>query len=115
MMSAILEIESTKAKARFASLPGQAKTRDVAITRHGHIQAYVLSPERYAHLSSVDRVGVAAMQNLEADFAGLVARMQSATHAQATERLATAPLETILAETKPDQALKKSRKGKKHA
>lgn len=97
-MSAILELESTKAKARFASLAKQAKTRDVAITRHGHVQAYVLSPERYAHLAAIDTIGTHAMQQLDQDFEALVARMQSGAHARAADKLASIPPDAVLAD-----------------
>ncbi|HEX7342506.1 MAG TPA: type II toxin-antitoxin system Phd/YefM family antitoxin [Rhodanobacteraceae bacterium] len=109
-MGTIIEIEATRAKARFASLPEQAQTQDVAITRHGHIQAYVLSPERYAALAAVDRVGADAMHKLDDAFAALVARMQSGSHARAATRLATAPLDTILASTQPAKPVRKPRK-----
>lgn len=114
-MGATLKIESTKAKARFASLPAQAKTRDVAITRHGRIQAYVLSPERYAHLSSVDHAGADVMRKLDDEFDALVARMQSTTHTRISERLATEPLEAIIADAASSKPARKPRKGKKTA
>lgn len=96
-MSAIVEIESTKAKAGFASLPERAKSGDLAITRHGRVQAYVLSPERYAHLAAIDHVGTDLMQTLDGDFESLVTRMQSPVHARAVQALVSAPLEIVLA------------------
>lgn len=95
-MNAILKVESTKAKARFASLPKQAQAQDLAITRHGRIEAYVLSPERYAHLASIARVGADTMAGLDADFDALVARMQTPAHTRAVARIASAPLEAVL-------------------
>lgn len=96
-MNAILKIESTRAKSRFAALPKQAKSRDVAITRHGHVQAYVLSPERYDHLASIDRAGEDVLDKLDRQFDALVSRMQSPDHRRAVDRIASAPLSTILA------------------
>lgn len=96
-MNAIVKLEATKAKARFAALPAKAQESDVAITRHGRIEAYVLSPERYAHLAAIDRVGGDVMQQLDADFEASVARMQSAAHARAIKRIASAPLDEVLA------------------
>lgn len=96
-MSAVRKIESTKAKSGFAALPRQAKSRDVAITRHGQVQAYVLSPERYDHLSSVARIGEDVMQKLDGEFDALVARMQTPVHRRAVERIASEPLSAILA------------------
>lgn len=111
-MSAILKIESTKAKARFAALPRQARDQDVAITRHGRIEAYVLSPERYTQLASVARVGADAMATLDAGFDALVARMQTPAHARAVARAANAPLDAILAPSAPS-VVKRARKSRK--
>lgn len=107
-MGTVLEIESTKAKTRFASLARQAQARDIAITRHGHVQAYVLSPERYAHLAAVDLIGTDAMQQLDQDFDALVARMQSGAHTRAADKLASASPDAVLA----DALATKPRKGK---
>lgn len=114
-MNAIIKLEATKAKARFAALPTQAQAHDVAITRHGRVEAYVLSPERYAHLAAIDRVGADALQKLDAAFAAQVARMQTVPHARATERLATAPLATILAAGLATPAARKLRSRKPRA
>jgi hypothetical protein len=108
-MNAILEIESTKAKAKFAALPAKAQAADVAITRHGRIQAYLLSPERYAHLAAVDKVGGDVLRNLDGDLNALVARMQSATHARAAERIASAPIAEILAASAKAKPARKAR------
>lgn len=114
-MNAILEIESTKAKAKFAALPTQAKAADVAITRHGRVQAYLLSPERYAHLAAVDKVGGDVLRNLDDDLDALVARMQSAAHARAADRISAAPLADILAAGVKPKPARKQRKRKASA
>lgn len=111
-MNAILEIESTRAKAKFAALPTQAKAADVAITRHGRVQAYLLSPERYAHLSAVDKVGGEVLRSLEDELDARMARMQSAAHARAVDRITTAPLTDILAAGRKAKPARKPRKRK---
>jgi len=114
-VSTVFKIESTKAKSGFAALPRQAKARDVAITRHGQVQAYVLSPERYDHLSSIARMGEDVMQKLDNEFDALVARMQTPAHQRAVERIAAEPLSTILASGALAKPPRKNRYRKKSA
>jgi PHD/YefM family antitoxin component YafN of YafNO toxin-antitoxin module len=114
-VNAVFKIESTKAKSGFAALPRQAKSRDVAITRHGQVQAYVLSPERYDHLSSIARIGEDVMQKLDNEFDALVARMQTPAHRRAVERIASEPLSTILASGALAKPARKIRARKKSA
>lgn len=114
-MNAIVQLEATKAKARFAALPAKARTHDVAITRHGRIEAYVLSPQRYAHLAAVDRVGADVMAKLDAGFDAQVARMQTAAHRRAVDRIASAPLAEIVAAGTQVKPARKSRPRKRRA
>lgn len=114
-MSSVVKIESTRAKAHFASLPTQAQNGDLAITRHGRVQAYMLSPARYAQLAAVDRVGEDVMHKLDGDFDALVARMQGAAQARIVKRTAAAPLDTILAAAPPSAPARKPRRRKQAA
>jgi len=96
-MSTVTKVEATKAKSGFAKLPAQAQANDVAITRHGRIQAYVVSPDRYTSLVSTSRVAEEPLKKLEDEFEALVARMQGESHRRAVRALETLPLSEILA------------------
>lgn len=96
-MAHVIQIESTRAKAGFSRLPSEAAVNDLAITKHGAIEAYVLSPSRYRRLIALDLAGAEPLQRLEAEFHELVAGMQTPEHAAAADRLATDSLENILA------------------
>ncbi|MGH8191976.1 MAG: hypothetical protein ACREP2_11070, partial [Rhodanobacteraceae bacterium] len=100
-MPSTIEIEATKAKTRFAALTGEARRRDVAITRHGRIEAYVLSPERYGYLTAVADVGEDVMHDFRDRFDALYRRMQTQTQTRAMARIAAAPLAEILAAGAP--------------
>lgn len=95
-MKNLVKLESTKAKAAFAKLPARAASSDVAITRHGRIQAYVLSPDRYTSLVSVAEVGADPLRKLEDEFKALVEGMQKPAHRRAVHELGTLPLGEIL-------------------
>lgn len=94
----VVKLESTKAKAGFAKLPERARNGDVALTRHGRIQAYVLSPDRYASLVGIAEVGKDELQKLDEEFEALVARMQTPRQQKAIQAIATLPLSEILAQ-----------------
>lgn len=95
-MRSIIKLESAKAKAAFSKLSSQAASSDVAITRHGRVQAYLLSPDRYTSLVSVAEVGADPLQKLEDEFKALVEGMQKQPHRRAIEKLRSLPLEEIL-------------------
>src|SRR5688572_29739353 len=98
MTMTVLKVESTKAKSGFAHLPAQARSNDVAITRHGRVQAYVVSPDRYQSLTAVAEVDRDALQRLQDEFDTLVAGMQGTAHARAVDAVERLPLGRILAE-----------------
>lgn len=93
----VVKLESTKAKSGFAKLPARAKTGDVAITRHGRVQAYVLSPDRYQSLVGIAEVGKNSLEKLDDELDALFARMQTASHRKVVHALETLPLSDILA------------------
>lgn len=105
-----IEIEATRAKTRFAALTGEAQRRDVAITRHGRIEAYVVSPQRYSYLAAVADVGEDVMRDFQARFDALSRRMQTRAQARAMERIASAPLPEILATSAPARRAAPKRK-----
>lgn len=100
-MSSIIEIKATKAKTRFAALAGEARRRDVAITRHGRIEAYLVSPERYSHLTTIADIGEDVLHDFQARFDALYRRMQTRAQARAMERMTATPLAEILAVSAP--------------
>jgi PHD/YefM family antitoxin component YafN of YafNO toxin-antitoxin module len=93
----VVKVESTKAKGEFARLPKRARASDVAITRHGRIQAYVLSPDRYQSLVAIAEVGKDSLEKLDDELDALFARMQTASHRKVVHALETLPLSDILA------------------
>lgn len=93
----VVKVEATRAKSTFAKLPARARASDLAITRHGHVQAYVVSPDRYRALVSASSLGKGALQKLDDDFEAMVAAMQTSAHQKAVKSIETLPLEQILA------------------
>lgn len=93
----VKEVEATKAKAAFAELHAGVGSADIAITKHGNVQAYMVSPQRYRLLNALGASRQRdALSRLDSDFDALVARMQDETHRSAVDAIATLPLDHIL-------------------
>ncbi len=92
----MVKIETGKAKATFSEIKKRAQTQDIAITRHGKIEAYLISPDRYSSFVSIAEVGPDPLRKLEDEFKALVAGMQTPVHRRAMRKLRTLPLEEIL-------------------
>lgn len=93
----VVKVEATKAKSTFAELHARAQTVDVAITKHGHVQAYLVSPRRYRLLDAVSGSGQTTLRKLDEAFDEMFARMQQEPHRKAVEAIEAMPLSTILA------------------
>jgi PHD/YefM family antitoxin component YafN of YafNO toxin-antitoxin module len=94
----MLKIETGKAKAAFSEIKKRAQTQDIAITRHGKVEAYLVSPERYDRFLAVSEASPDSLKKLEDEYFAMFERMQTPAAARAYHALATKPLEEILAE-----------------
>lgn len=92
----IVKVEATRAKSSFAELHARAQRTDVAITKHGHVQAYLVSPNRYRLLEAVSGPGQTTLRKLDEAFDAMVVRMQQEPHRKAVEAIETMPLSKIL-------------------
>lgn len=92
----MFKIETGKAKASFSEIKKRAQTQDIAITRHGKVEAYMISPDRYSSFVSISEVGPDPLRKLEDEFKALVAGMQTPSHRRAMRGLRTLPLREIL-------------------
>lgn len=99
----MLKVETGKAKANFSAIKKRARTQDVAITKHGKVEAYLVSPERYDHFMNVAEAAPDALKKLEDEYQQLYERMQTPEAERFYRSLKTTPLEKILA----DGALRK--------
>jgi prevent-host-death family protein len=93
----VVKVDATKAKNAFAELHARAQRTDVAITKHGHVQAYLVSPSRYRLLEAVSGPGQATLRRLDEAFDEMVARMQQEPHRKAIDAIETMSLSNILA------------------
>jgi len=94
----MLKIETGKAKANFSALKKRARTQDVAITRHGKVEAYLVSPERYDKFLAVAETAPDAIAKLEDEYRRRFERMQTPAAVKFLREMKTRPLEEILAE-----------------
>jgi len=94
----MLKVETGKAKASFSALKKQARTQDVAITKHGKVEAYLVSPERYDRFVAVAETAPDSLRKLEDEYRRRFEQMQTPVARKAYRELMTLPLETILAE-----------------
>lgn len=93
----MFKIETGKAKAAFSEIKKRAQHQDVAVTRHGKVEVYLVSPERYERFLGVAEAAPDSLQKLEAEFKQMCEQMQTPRARKAYRELATLPLEEILA------------------
>jgi len=93
----VLKIETGKAKAAFSEIKKRARTEDVAVTRHGKVEVYLVSPERYDQFMKVAEAAPDSLKQLEDEYRQLYERMQTPAAERFYRSLKTTPLEKILA------------------
>lgn len=93
----MLKIETGRAKATFSEVKKRARTEDVAVTRHGKVEVYLVSPERYDQFMKVAEAAPDAIKKLEDEYRQLFEKMQTPEAGRFYRSLATTPLEEILA------------------
>ncbi|HUR40046.1 MAG TPA: type II toxin-antitoxin system Phd/YefM family antitoxin [Verrucomicrobiae bacterium] len=93
----MFKIETGKAKAAFSQIKKRAQTQDVAVTRHGKVEVYMVSPERYERFLGVAEAAPDSLKKLEDEYRRMFEKMQSPGAQKAYRELATLPLEEILA------------------
>lgn len=94
----MLKIETGKAKANFSALKKRAQTQDVAITKHGKVEAYLVSPERYDRFLAVAETAPDSLKKLEDEYRRRFERMQTPHARKVLREMKTKPLPDILAE-----------------
>lgn len=94
----MLKVETGKAKANFSAIKKRARTQDVAITKHGKVEAYLVSPERYDRFLAVAETAPDSLRKLEDEYRRRFEKMQTPAARKVYRELMTLPLETILAE-----------------
>ena len=94
----MFKIETGKAKASFSALKKHAQIQDVAITRHGKVEAYLVSPERYDKFLAVAETAPDAIARLEDEYRRRFERMQTPAAVKFLREMKTKPLAEILAE-----------------
>ena len=94
----MLKIETGKAKASFSALKKRARTQDVAITKHGVVEAYVISPERYDKFVAVAETAPDALRKLEDEYRRRFDEMQTPAARKVLREMKTKPWQEILAE-----------------
>lgn len=94
----MLKVETGKAKANFSALKKRAQTQDVAITRHGKVEAYLVSPERYDRFLAVAETAPDAIKRLEDEYRRRFEKMQDPAMVRVLREMKAKPLAEILAE-----------------
>lgn len=93
----MLKVETGKAKANFSAVKKQAQTQDVAITNHGKVEAYLVSPERYDRFLAVADTAPDAIAQLENEWRRRIADMNTPEKRKLLREMKTKSLEEILA------------------
>ena len=94
----MLKIETGRAKAAFSELKKRARTEDVAITKHGKVEAYLVSPERYDRFLAVSEAAPDSLKKLEDEYQRRFEQMQTPYAHKVLSEMKTKPLAEILAE-----------------
>ena len=77
-MSARIVFSVSAARQGFTSLISQAKEHPVEITRHGRLEAVLISPQLFQRMKDLGIVRDDALTELQRQFSALVSDMQSA-------------------------------------